>query len=794
MAENTLHAHRSTLTSRLSTASKMANPHSPYPATLKFGRFEVSARTGELRKSGVPVRLLGQPIQILLNLLTHPGEVVTREQLRADIWGDATFVDFEHGLNAAISKLRRALGDSAENPRFIETVPARGYRFIGSVTEAAPKTTEEADRSAVDAAALVPAPISLAPPGDQRLGNWRRWWWWWPAVAALLAVGAGAWWRLSPVVSPLAPPSWKMTRLTADTGLSTSPALSPDGKLVAYSSDREGAGRQDLYVQQVAGGGHPIRLTFDGAGNTTPDFSPDGGKLVFRSSRDGGGIYEIPAFAGEARFLARDGFHPKYSPDGKVVAYWVGAENIAHAVPGNGVIWVAPVAGGRPRQVATKLASARQPIWSPDGKRLLVIGYASQAVYDNSALDWWLVPAQDGTGHAARAGVLDALARAEVQTRDAVGNLARSIPAAAAPRPRCWLAADSTVVFSTEHGDTRSLWAAHLAEDGRMTGEVRRLTAGADQEVDPSCAANGSIAFANQDSRAQVWWLPFDPVRGSATGALRRITSGLAREEHPSISEDGRRAAFISDQAGLRSVWMLDLTSGKQTRVAPSPFAQRYPVLSSSGKRVAFASYERDKRLVYVAAAVGGTSELVCGDCLRPTDWSRDETGILVVDGSPYRISQIDAATRKQTVLIQHASFHAIYGRFSPDNRWISFTVRHPNNRSWVAIAPLEGTAKPIGEEAWIQISEEGPEDRANWSPDGKTLYFTSGRDGRLCLWGQRIDGVTHRPVGEPFAAHHFHERPVFQQLGWSLAGGRAAMALMESTGNIWMMSRPGSR
>jgi DNA-binding winged helix-turn-helix (wHTH) protein len=97
-----------------------------------FGPFEVDTSAGELRKSGVRLRLSGQPIQILLALLAHPGEVVTREQLREQVWGETTFVDFEHGLNAAMNKLRRALGDSAEKPQYIETAPGRGYRFIAS--------------------------------------------------------------------------------------------------------------------------------------------------------------------------------------------------------------------------------------------------------------------------------------------------------------------------------------------------------------------------------------------------------------------------------------------------------------------------------------------------------------------------------------------------------------------------------------------------------------------------------------------------------------------------------------
>lgn len=106
----------------------------PRPSVrLAFGPFEIDGLAGELHKGGIRVRLTGQPYQILLILLARPGEVVSREHLRERIWRDGTFVDFEHGLSAAMNKLRRTLGDSAENPRYIETVPGRGYRFIGSL-------------------------------------------------------------------------------------------------------------------------------------------------------------------------------------------------------------------------------------------------------------------------------------------------------------------------------------------------------------------------------------------------------------------------------------------------------------------------------------------------------------------------------------------------------------------------------------------------------------------------------------------------------------------------------------
>jgi DNA-binding winged helix-turn-helix (wHTH) protein len=331
--------------------------HSP-SASLLFGPFAVNADTGELRKRGVRVRLSGQPFQILLLLLANPGGLVTRDELRERLWSDGTFVDFEHGVNAAINKLRRALGDSAEHPRYIETVPGRGYRFIGGL-ERAPD-------------AVPPAGGSHPEASSDRRSNRRL------TVAAIAAVSSLAvvftMWRRPD--DPSDPRPWKVVRLTADTGISDHPALSPDGKLLAYSSDASApaerdlsGGGTDLYVSQVAGGS-PIRLTFDGAGNTMPDFSPDVSRIVFRSSREGGGIFEMPALGGEARFIVKDGFHPRFSPDGSQVAYWVGAQSVAATVPGNGTVWVVPLAGGQPQRVGSGFEPDDYANWSPDGRTL----------------------------------------------------------------------------------------------------------------------------------------------------------------------------------------------------------------------------------------------------------------------------------------------------------------------------------------------------------------------------------------------------------------------------------------
>jgi len=105
----------------------------PVSQLAHFGAFEVGLRSGELRKHGIKVKIQEQPFQVLTMLLEHPGQIVTREELHKKLWPADTFVDFEHGLNAAINKLREALGDSADNPRFVETLPRRGYRFIAPV-------------------------------------------------------------------------------------------------------------------------------------------------------------------------------------------------------------------------------------------------------------------------------------------------------------------------------------------------------------------------------------------------------------------------------------------------------------------------------------------------------------------------------------------------------------------------------------------------------------------------------------------------------------------------------------
>ncbi len=121
---------------------------------VRFATFEVDLSSGELRKQGRRIKLQGQPFRVLVMLLKHPGEVATREELQSQLWPSDTFVDFDNGLNASINRLREALGDSAENARFVETLPRRGYRFIAPLEGA---NTQQENSSGVHQAAPQPS-------------------------------------------------------------------------------------------------------------------------------------------------------------------------------------------------------------------------------------------------------------------------------------------------------------------------------------------------------------------------------------------------------------------------------------------------------------------------------------------------------------------------------------------------------------------------------------------------------------------------------------------------------------
>jgi DNA-binding winged helix-turn-helix (wHTH) protein len=197
---------------------------------LRFGAFEINTSEGELRKKGVKLRLQGQPLRLLALLAERSGELVTREELRATLWAENTFVDFDHSLNNCIARIREVLGDSADSPRFIETVPRRGYRFVWPVEDVSER--------------LAPAAVEQTTPSEPADGTARQRpttgfkLWLITATVALLLVSTVIGW-LYRLRQPTLRQSdrIKQWRLTAhpDEDRVLGAAISPDGKYLAFS-------------------------------------------------------------------------------------------------------------------------------------------------------------------------------------------------------------------------------------------------------------------------------------------------------------------------------------------------------------------------------------------------------------------------------------------------------------------------------------------------------------------------------------------------------------------------------
>jgi len=209
---------------------------------VRFDIFEVDLRAGELRRGGRLVKLQEQPLRVLSLLLERSGEVVTRDELRQNLWPADTFVDFDHGLNSAVARLRQALRDSAEKPRLIETLAKRGYRFIGQL-DVRPDDAPRAAPAIPDSGPHA-VPVPLAQRDRTTL--------WTAGVSLLVLLGALGLWAYyrKTVEKPL--PSMEVVPLVGLRGFQVTPAFSPDGNQVAFR-DSDGAHNTGIYTTMVGG-------------------------------------------------------------------------------------------------------------------------------------------------------------------------------------------------------------------------------------------------------------------------------------------------------------------------------------------------------------------------------------------------------------------------------------------------------------------------------------------------------------------------------------------------------------
>ncbi|NWF83477.1 MAG: protein kinase [Bryobacteraceae bacterium] len=651
--------------------------------------------------------------------------------------------------------------------RCLRKDPARRFQHMDDVRIALEDLKEESDSG------------KLAAPARAATRSRRAWLVLTAGIVALaaIAIAVAVIWKLTH--SPAAPAAPALTRLTSDSGLTTDPALSPDGKLLAYASDRAGEGNLDIWVKQV-GGGEPLRLTLDPADEREPDFSPDGTKVLFRSSREGGGIYLVSTLGGPARRIASGGRRPRFSPDGMWIAYGSAGD----AVVGFDTRWsyrtyIVPSTGGTARQIQPDFAGVGYPVWTREGQHLLFLGIRDEKLPKEGNLDWWVTSLASGL--AVKTGVLEA-------TKDK--NLISTLQAYPwALVPSAYEPDGKGVIFSARSGDSVNLWRIGISPDNwKVSGAPQRLTSGSTLEENPSVAWKSgggvSVAFASLSSNIDIWSLPLQPNQGRVAGEPHRLTRDAAADFHPALSPDGRKMVFISSRTGGEEIWIKDLQSGEESALTVSRSNKWMPRFSRDGSKVSFTAYESRKWNGYVMPSTGGAQEVFCEDCGEATDWTPDGKHIIgnTVTG---RVWMVEVASRRMTELFAQPGRWLATGRLSADGRWITL-LDGRSRHSYLAPFQRE---RPIQESTLIATARG---QLLYWSPDDTFVYGRSELcEGHRCLWAQRLDPTSKRPIGQPIAIYHSHNARLSlanDPLNHPFVGSdRIVFGMGERTGNIWM-------
>ena len=756
----------------------------------RFGVFEVDARSMELRRGGTPVKLREQSFNILVFLLEHAGELVTREDLRRVLWPSDTFVDFDHSLNTAVMKLREALGDSADTPLYIETIPKRGYRFIAPV-EAIGNGQVTSENKSSDTPPINP----VSPPPSEVLQPRKK-----RGVVILVASGlcllmaAAGWfaytrWRASRIAPPV---QRALTRLTSDDGLQTGATWSPDGRFIAYASDR--GGKYEIWVQQISGG-DPIQITKGPAESWMPDWSPDGKYIAYRSEEDQGGIYITPALGGEGqqRKIASFGYFPHWSPDSSRILFQPGFGFVGKN------LYVVSLDGSPPREVLTDQGPnhiALFSAWHPDGKRITTWIYdPSTLIGTGSTVPNFSTEPIDG-GPAIES-------RVPLELQKQIQNAA-SVPGIVESRTDfqfAWAPSGKAVYYERTFRGARNIWQMTVDPSTLQPTKVERLTTSPGLDTELSVSRDGSkLAFTSERQQIRAWVFPFDPQRGRITGPGRAVSPPGIEAWSSDISRDGKKLIIAGTSDGRLGHWVMAIPNGLEEPFFAGDSYKRDPKLSPDGKHAAYFRWQDTSALQLVVwSSDHRNEEPVKAPAVwfaGVSDWAPDEKSVLITRwNSPTDKSSIWqffvdpslASESSAREIAANSNYDLYQARFSPDGRWIVFeAVKDQLNSTIYAVPAAGGT--------WIRITDgQQWDDKPRWSPDGRTIYYLSERNGFFNVRGIHFDPVKGKPQGEPFQVTSL-ETPTLMipkniaLVGFSLTDRELVLPLAQTSGNIWIL------
>jgi Tol biopolymer transport system component/DNA-binding winged helix-turn-helix (wHTH) protein len=661
----------------------------------RFGLFEADLELGTLARQGVPVKLQEQPFRILSLLLEARGEILTREELRKKIWPEGTYVEFDGSMNTALMKLRAALGDNADNPIFIETVPRRGYRFIAPIESgkiAPPSVTtairiegqseplEEIQTALPQEPALFELPVPSKEIPTRRLGPH-----WWEALAILAGVTAqltfALWPRMQPHVA-------RVQQLTHSGQVDPWGRLVTDGSRI-YFVVRDVTG-WNLMQTSVEGGS--IQRTPTPFDNTRIfDLSPDHsqfliGQLSHRDEETALWLWPVQGGA-PWRLGEVTAQEAVWAPVGDLIAYVQGES-----------IQLTDAKGSHVREVARFHPAPHSLVWSPDGKRLR---FTQTNLLEGTDSMWEIN--LDGTS------LRRVLPEGQRGPHEGSGT---------------WLASGKYFAFSSGVDlraslavDTQaSLWLMEESRGlfGRRTGTPLQLTTGPIAFDHPNALPHGNRIFVI-GSHKEYQLLRIDPKSAVKTAMLAQ--SGATDMD---FSLDGQWVVYAARENGTLWKSRIDGTGKVQlTAGATGAFA---PHWSPDQRQILFTGFLLDRQpRLYVVSADGGTPKSVL-----PTnnkwasvsgDWRTDGRQIVLdvqetESGREPDIRILDLETNKLTKLL--GSNGLIEPRWSADGRYIA--ARNP--------AKKQVLVYDCKKEQWSVLSEANFPAALRWSPSGDALYY----------------------------------------------------------------------
>jgi Tol biopolymer transport system component/DNA-binding winged helix-turn-helix (wHTH) protein len=648
----------------------MAQP-SRNPQSVRFGLFELDLNARELRKSGMRIKLQEQPFQILALLLERPGGIVTREELQKKLWPGDTFVDFDLSLNSAVKKLRQALNDDSENPRFVETLYRRGYRFIAPVNGA----SDSDQIRLVDSESAAAAPASSIPiPAVSRPSTRRGRVVFYRVIPVLLVllVGIGVYWRVPAAQLTVL----GYTQITHD-GLSKGSIVS-DGQRLYFGELQA----DHFVVSQVSvAGGETGVLPTPFGNDSVLDVAPNGSALllgVFRGTDKGGELWSLPLPSGAPRRVGDSIIESAaWSPDGRQLFFSKGRD-----------VYVAKSDGSDSRKLAAMVGPAYDFSFSPDGRRLR---FDVVDTRNGGAAIWEMN--RDGTGsHPLLPGWNEDL-------RDCCGR---------------WTPDGRYFLFQSFRDGREGIWA--LADKSPWLG----------RKAKPVQLTNGPLFFGSAlpskdgkrifavGSQPRCELMHYDNKSG-----FTPFLDGISASD-VAFSADGKWVTYVS--VPDRQLWRSRVDGSERVQFTFEGMLAGLPKWSPDGKQIVFmgSTWKTGWRAYLVSSDGTGLRELVPGaDIGYDPGWSPDGKSIVLTlnsagSGIPVEgpgIAIVDVETRKVSPLPGAKLL------FSP--RW------SPDGRHIAAITIDSGKLLQFDRvtQKWEDLVSM-PMGYPTWSHDGQYIYF----------------------------------------------------------------------